>query len=60
LWTRKEWQPFLTRQLSGGSLRIFPALFEDCDIPAILSDIKYADFREGYYHGFKQIYEALK
>jgi hypothetical protein len=31
-----------------------------CEVPAILSDIKYADFREGYYEGFKQIYEAVK
>lgn len=60
LWTRKEWQSFLSRQLSEGGLRILPVLLEDCAVPAILADIKYADFREGYYEGFKQIYDALK
>jgi hypothetical protein len=59
IWTRKEWQSFLARQLSGGSLRILPALLGDCEIPEILADIKYADFREGYYEGFKQIHGAL-
>jgi len=60
MWARKEWQSFLSRQLSGDTLNILPALLESCKIPSILSDIKYADFRESYYDGFKQIYEALK
>jgi len=59
-WTKKEWQSFLARQLSGSTLKILPVLLEDCLIPEIIADIKYADFREGYYDGFKQIYDALK
>jgi len=59
-WTRKEWQSFLARQLSGSAVKVLPVLLEDCAIPEIIADIKYADFREGYYEGFKQIYEALK
>jgi hypothetical protein len=60
MWTKKEWQSFLSRQLSGETLKILPALLENCDIPAIIADLKYADFREGYYEGFKQIYDAVK
>jgi hypothetical protein len=60
MWAKKEWQSFLSRQLSQGELRILPALLEDCDIPPILADIKYADFRESYYDGFKDIYRALE
>jgi hypothetical protein len=60
LWTAKEWQSFLSRQLSQKTIKILPVLLEDCDVPTILADIKYADFREGYHEGFKQIYEALK
>lgn len=48
LWTKKEWQAFLSRQLSGHKLKILPALLEDCAIPEILSDLKYADFRKDY------------
>jgi hypothetical protein len=60
MWARKEWQSFLTRQLSESSVTILPALLENCEIPTILVDIKYADFRESYLDGFKQIHEALR
>jgi hypothetical protein len=60
IWAKKEWQSFLSRQLSGNELKILPALLDDCEVPPILADIKYADFREGYYDGFKKIYQALK
>ena len=59
MWAKKEWQSFLSRQLSGGAIRILPVLLEECDIPPILADIKYADLRKGYYEGFKEIYLAL-
>jgi hypothetical protein len=59
MWAKKEWQSFLSRQLSGGELRILPVVLEECEIPSILSDIKYADFRESYYDGFKEIHKAL-
>jgi hypothetical protein len=59
MWARKEWQSFLARQLAEDALRILPVLLEECEIPAILSDIKYADFRKSYLEGFKQIHGAL-
>ncbi|MDB5479624.1 MAG: transrane sensor protein [Caulobacteraceae bacterium] len=59
LWTSKEWQSFLARKLSGKTLQILPALVENCEIPSILQDVKYADFREEYNDGFKQIYDAI-
>jgi hypothetical protein len=60
MWMHKEWQSFLARQLSKHKIKILPALLENCAVPSILSDIKYADFRASYYDGFKQIYNALK
>jgi hypothetical protein len=59
IWARKEWQSYLARQLAGRKLKILPALLEKCEIPSILSDIRYADFTESYYEGFKQIHSAL-
>lgn len=59
MWAQKEWQSFLARQLSGKELRLMPILLEDCDVPPILSDIKYADFRQSYYEGFKEVFKAL-
>ena len=58
-WTRKEWQAFLARQLSAGGIKILPAILENCEIPEILSDLKYADFRQSYQDGIEQIYNAL-
>jgi hypothetical protein len=41
-------------------VKILPALLEDCEVPTILVDIKYADFRESYLDGFRQIHEAIR
>jgi hypothetical protein len=60
MWAKKEWQSFLSRKLSGNELKILPAVLEDCDIPSILADIRFADFRESYHDGFKEIFKALK
>ena len=60
IWTKKEWQSFLARQLDGNDLQILPALLETCDIPSILADIRYADFRDSYHDGFKAICDALR
>jgi hypothetical protein len=59
LWTKREWQSFLSRQLSGSTITILPALLERCEIPSILADLKYADFTESYHDGLKQLRAAL-
>lgn len=60
LWAKKEWQAALSRQLSGNQVKVLPALLDECEIPAILKDIKYANFTESYYDGFREIHAALK
>lgn len=59
VWTKREWNSFLAHQLSTTDVRILPILLENCDIPMILKDIKYADFRESYHDGLKEIVAAL-
>lgn len=59
MWTQKEWQSFLHRQLSGSDVRILPVLIEDCEVPAVLCDLKYADFRASYDDGLQAITGAL-
>jgi hypothetical protein len=59
-WTSKGWQSFLMRQLTEGKVRLLPVLLEECEVPAILADIKYANFSHSYHDGFKEIYNALK
>jgi hypothetical protein len=41
IWARREWQSFLARQLRGDTITILPILLEKCQIPEILTDIKY-------------------
>jgi hypothetical protein len=59
LWARREWQSFLARQLKGNLITILPVLLDDCEIPDIISDLKYADFRTNYQDGFKQLHASL-
>lgn len=58
-WMKKEWQSFLSRQLAGNSVTILPALVEKTPIPAILADLKYADFSKDYHDGLKELRSAL-
>ena len=51
---------FLARQLSGTRLKILPALVKECEIPAILRDVRYADFRMEYNVGFKHLYDVIR
>lgn len=58
-WVRREWQSTLARKLSGSNTRLIPALIEECELPALLSDIKYADFRSSYTSGLDSILVSL-
>lgn len=58
-WVQREWQSTLARRLSGQSVAILPALIEDCDAPALISDIKYADFRSSYRVGLESLLRGL-
>jgi hypothetical protein len=50
---------FSIRTLAGKGIRILPALIENCQIPALLADIKYADFRESYHDGLAGLVQGL-
>jgi len=59
LWTTREWQSFLARQLSGSTITILPVLVEVCEVPPILADLKYANFTDSYHDGLKELRAAL-
>ena len=60
-WVLREYRTALTMQLrtSGARPRILPLLIETCDIPALLMDIKYADFATSYLIGFHALCHSL-
>ena len=58
-WVRREWSSTLARKLKNKNVRILPVLVEDCDMPSIIADIKYADFRRSYQSGLEELVNSL-
>lgn len=54
-WVQREYGAALAHQLSSqdGRPRVIPVLIEDCSIPPLLLDVKFADFRQNYDEGLK-------
>lgn len=58
-WVRKEFSSALMRQLADNSVMVLPVLVGDCEIPAILRDIRYADCRKDPAKGFTEMVTAI-
>lgn len=58
-WVRKELSSALIRQLSEKSITVIPLRLDECVIPSILADIRYADARAGMEHAIIEIKRAL-
>jgi hypothetical protein len=59
-WVQREVGSAMMRQLSKErSITILPLLVTDCEIPVLLSEISYADFRNDYKSAFKKLLKAL-
>ena len=58
-WVRKELSLAMTREINGRTVQVLPAVIDDCDIPASISDKLFADFRRHYYSGLSQLLEVL-
>jgi hypothetical protein len=59
-WVKREWHSSLSRSLSGMTIKLIPALIENCEIPELLHDIKYADFRKSYLDGLQDLVAAFR
>ena len=46
-WVTRELSSALMRQLTNNSIKVLPVRLDDCEIPALLADIRYADYRRG-------------
>lgn len=54
-WLRRELNASLMSLLAGRQVRLVPVLRADCDIPLLISDLRYADFRGSYDAGFAEL-----
>jgi hypothetical protein len=58
-WVQRELSAAFSLELEHGKKVILPVLVGDCQIPIFLKDKKYADFREDYEHGLKELLIVL-
>ncbi|WP_051685080.1 toll/interleukin-1 receptor domain-containing protein [Clostridium sp. KNHs205] len=58
-WVRKEVASAWNKQMVMKKNVILPIFYRDCDIPLMLRDIKYADFRKDYYVGLKELLKVF-
>jgi hypothetical protein len=59
-WVQVELNAALTGQLSGTGTAVLPVLIEDIEIPVLLRDHLYADFRTSYQDGLNMLLRAFR
>ncbi len=59
-WVVREMSSSLMRQLGGGGIKILPVLFEPCEIPVLLTDIRYANFTDSFAEGIMELMDAIR
>ncbi|MDS4019359.1 MAG: toll/interleukin-1 receptor domain-containing protein [Candidatus Competibacter sp.] len=59
-WVQAELNAALSGQLSGKGTAVLPVLIEDVDLPPLLADRLYADFRVNYKHGLDALITAFR
>ena len=57
--SKKELSFAMTGEINKREITVLPAVIADCEVPAVLSDKFYADFRRNYYYGLRKLLEAL-
>jgi len=58
-WVEKELNAALMRELEQKQVFVLPILYKDCEIPLMLKDKVYADFRASYQQGLEAILERV-
>lgn len=58
-WVMKELSVGLIKELDERRVVVLPIIIEDCDIPPLLSDKVYADFRGDYSSGLDTLLDAF-
>lgn len=54
-WVKRELNAALMRELAERKVVVLPILLEDCEIPILLREKKWADFRTSYDQGFEEL-----
>jgi formylglycine-generating enzyme required for sulfatase activity len=58
-WVQREWQSKYGDEVAGGRVIVLPLLAEDCKLPPLLADKRYADFRLSYEQGLTDLLRVV-
>ena len=58
-WVEREWQAKYQDEVLSGRAVVLPLLAEDCAVPVLLKDKRYADFRSDYNAGLAELLGTL-
>jgi hypothetical protein len=59
-WVETEWQSKYWDEVNKRQVMVLPILIEDCEIPVLLRQKKYADFRSSYPAGLRELVAGLQ
>ena len=59
-WVEKEWQTKVEVEATARKVAILPLKVDDCSIPILLKDKRFANFQGDYADGVKELIEAVK
>lgn len=59
-WVERELNAAIIQELQVGLSTILPALIADCNIPPLIADRRYADFRVSYHRGLAELVQAIE
>lgn len=59
-WVQKEWAAKIGEEATSQSVVVLPVLLEECNIPSLLRDKKYADLRDNYEEGIRDLLDAIR
>ncbi|MBF0378023.1 MAG: toll/interleukin-1 receptor domain-containing protein [Desulfamplus sp.] len=59
-WVQKEWQSKINEEIKDEKTVILPLKVEECKIPVLLKDKKYADFSRNYESAIQELIQTIK
>ena len=58
-WVRVELRSALTRRLNDQSITVIPIVLKTCEVPELIRDLKYLDFRKKYKHPMQSLLKSI-
>lgn len=59
-WAKRELNAALIRELDERQVVVIPVLYKECDVPVLIRDKRYADFRSNYASGLRSLLESVE